>query len=152
MNWPHEIFAGVCDGIEYKILDDHTRNVKYDEVDSPYDFVCDGIESNSIISSDWKGPGWYRMSDPAGSQMSEEPVPRYHCGTQFGGRAFKPVTRDASLYRVSKKKFPTSYCFVEYGTFKGSGSFQMINTQNMTNPTIFPRSKWNMGEMLAFLA
>ena len=29
------------------------------------------------------------MSDPAGSQMSEEPVPWYHCGTQFGGRAFK---------------------------------------------------------------
>ena len=81
--------TGFCDGIEYKILDDHTRNSKYDEVDSPYDFVCDDIESNSIISLDWKGSGWYRMSDPAGSQMSEEPVPWYHCGTQFGGRAFK---------------------------------------------------------------
>ena len=83
------IFAGFCDEIEYKILDDHTRNSNYDEVDSPYDFVCDDIESNSIISSDWKGSGWYRMSDPAGSQMSEEPVPWYHCGTQFGGTAFK---------------------------------------------------------------
>ena len=99
---PHDIFAGVCDGIEYEILNDHTRNVKYDEVDSPYDFVCDDIASNSIISSDWKGPGWYRMSDPAGSQMSGEPVPWYHCGTQFGGRAVKRVTRAASLYRVSK--------------------------------------------------
>ena len=38
------------------------------------------------------------MSDPAGSQMSEEPVPWYHCGTQFGGRTFKPVTTAASLY------------------------------------------------------
>ena len=26
------------------------------------------------------------MSYPAGSQMSEEPVPWYHCGTQFGGK------------------------------------------------------------------
>ena len=79
-------FAGVGDGINYEILDDHTRNSKYDEVDGPYDYVCDDIE-NSNIALDWKGPGWYRISDPAGSQMPEEPVPWYHCGTQFGGRA-----------------------------------------------------------------
>ena len=34
---------------------------------------------------DWKGPGWYRMMNPAGSKIPEKPPPVYHCGTAWPG-------------------------------------------------------------------
>ena len=40
----------------------------------------DGNDGN--ISPDWKGPGWYRMGYPAGTMLSEEPVPYWHCNTE----------------------------------------------------------------------
>ena len=45
---------------------------------------CD--KTNNLKSSpDWKGPGWYRMKNPAGLQLSEEPIEPYHCGTSATG-------------------------------------------------------------------
>ena len=53
------------------------------EIGSNFVYV-DGETSNGYnekTSPDWKGPGWYRMGDPAGTMLSEEPVPHWHCNT-----------------------------------------------------------------------
>merc|ERR1712241_1392354 len=68
------------DTIEYNVLDEMDRNVNND-VGPQY---CD--QTNNLKSSpDWKGPGWYRMKNPAGLQLSEEPIEPYHCGTSATG-------------------------------------------------------------------
>ena len=46
-------------------------------------YNCD-YKCNYYTSLDWKGPGWYRVVDPAGSMLAEsaEGIDEYHCGTQ----------------------------------------------------------------------
>ena len=45
--------------------------------------ACD--KKRRINREDFKGPGWYRMMEPAGTKMPEQPPPRYHCGTVATG-------------------------------------------------------------------
>merc|ERR1712241_1543996 len=78
----------VCGDVEHNILHEADRNVENDR--GPQ--YCDKTsirESNSrnILKSspDWKGPGWYRINNPAGSQLSEEVVEPYHCSTSGTG-------------------------------------------------------------------
>ena len=53
-----------------------TRNRNYG-----YARHCD----DSGNDEDWKGPGWYRMMNPAGSKIPEKPVPYQSCGTTVPG-------------------------------------------------------------------
>ena len=48
----------VCNDIDYQILFDSTRNIKHVS-DSNFG-LCDNFDS-PYPSTDWKGPGWYRL-------------------------------------------------------------------------------------------
>ena len=68
-----------CEG--YNELNRATR--KADFFDKKNVYNCD-YKWNYYTSLDWKGPGWYRVVDPAGSMLAEsvEGIDEYHCGTQ----------------------------------------------------------------------
>ena len=38
-----------------------------------------------VTSPSWKGPGWYKFSNPAGTQIANSLVPMYRCGTARTG-------------------------------------------------------------------
>ena len=61
---------------DYQILNATTRNHSYGG-----GWACDGNDHDE----DWKGPGWYRMMDPAGSKIPEKPPSTFHCGTSTPG-------------------------------------------------------------------
>ena len=70
----------VCHDLDYMILSDSSRNINH-VTDSHF---CDDFDSLSS-SPDWRGPGWYRIMGPAGTQLPEEIVEMYHCGTSATG-------------------------------------------------------------------
>jgi len=45
-------------------------------------YTCDNAYSTS---PDWKGPGWYRITEPAGSRIPEYSPGQLHCGTHASG-------------------------------------------------------------------
>ena len=74
--------GGSCD--DYFVLNDPTRNSEY--LNS--DFYCDRVGySSSYMSTspDWQGAAWYRMAEPAGITIPEEPVDMDHCNTYVTG-------------------------------------------------------------------
>ena len=62
----------------YNILDDPTRNSEYGSAD-----LCDNSDTHT--SPDWKGSGWYKISGSAGSQLPEQPIDPFHCGSYQPG-------------------------------------------------------------------
>ena len=48
-------------------------------------YNCD--KAGSTQSTDWAGPGWYRVVDPAGTRLAEsvDGLDVDHCGTDGGG-------------------------------------------------------------------
>ena len=69
--------GGSCD--DYFVLNDPTRNSEY--LGSDY---CD-VLGYSYSSPGWQGAAWYRMAEPAGTTIPEEPVDMYHCNTGLTG-------------------------------------------------------------------
>ena len=69
--------GGSCD--DYFVLNDPTRNSEY--LGSDY---CDQL-GQSYTSPGWQGAAWYRMAEPAGTTIPEEPVDLYHCSTNSPG-------------------------------------------------------------------
>jgi len=65
---------------KYMIMDDSTRNVDYNDPNTNY---CDW--DGSSHSPDWSTAGWYRMMQPAGTQLPEVSPGYQHCGTQAPG-------------------------------------------------------------------
>ena len=65
--------GGICD--DYFVLNDPTRNSEY--LGMAY---CDRLAS-SYKSPGWQGAAWYRMAEPAGTKIPEEPVDSMHCNT-----------------------------------------------------------------------
>ena len=72
-----------CD--DYFVLNDPTRNSEYlgylgnvycDKVDPSYD---------QQQSPDWQGAAWYRMAEPGGTTIPEEPVDLWHCNSEQPG-------------------------------------------------------------------
>ena len=71
--------GGSCD--DYFVLNDPTRNSEYLGQDH-----CDQIDSSYCQQSPgWQGAAWYRMAEPAGTTIPEEPVDMYHCNTNYPG-------------------------------------------------------------------
>ena len=69
--------GGSCD--DYFVLNDPTRNSEY--LGNDY---CDRLAS-SYKSPGWQGAAWYRMAEPAGTTIPEEPVELFHCNTDYPG-------------------------------------------------------------------
>ena len=69
--------GGSCD--DYFVLNDPTRNSEY--LGKAY---CDRLAS-SYKSPGWQGAAWYRMAEPAGTTIPEEPVDMFHCNTHVPG-------------------------------------------------------------------
>ena len=69
--------VGSCD--DYFVLNDPTRNSEY--LGQHY---CDKL-GFSWASPGWQGPAWYRMAEPAGTTIPEEPVDIFHCNTHYTG-------------------------------------------------------------------
>ena len=68
--------------MSYQILNDAKRNVGYKTVGSAWKCDKDGYGSES---PDWKGTSWYRMMEPAGTQIPEYAVTNQYCGTSTTG-------------------------------------------------------------------
>ena len=69
--------GGSCD--DYFVLNDPTRNSEYLGADYSDNFgYC-------FTSPGWQGAVWYRMAEPAGTTIPEEPVDMYHCNTNYPG-------------------------------------------------------------------
>ena len=62
----------------YNILDDPSRNSEYGSAN-----LCDNSDTHT--SPDWKGSGWYKISGSAGSQLPEQPIDPFHCGSYQPG-------------------------------------------------------------------
>ena len=76
--------GGVCD--EYFVLNDPTRNSEYlGDSDTPCDTLNSHASGTLQLDPDWQGPAWYRMAEPAGTTIPEEPVGYGHCGTSIPG-------------------------------------------------------------------
>ena len=72
--------GGSCD--DYFVLNDPTRNSEY----LVSDYQCDQIDpSYGQQSPGWQGAAWYRMAEPAGTTIPEEPVDSSHCNTFVTG-------------------------------------------------------------------
>ena len=69
--------GGSCD--DYFVLNDPTRNSEYLGFD-----YCDDL-GDPHSSPGWQGAAWYRMAEPAGTTIPEEPVDMSHCNTLFTG-------------------------------------------------------------------
>ena len=89
--------SGICDDIEYQILDDPLRNAE----NGGYADLCD-VETTWTKAPDWHGPGWYRMKEPAGTMMPENPVNVNRCGTYSPGwlNGTHPTTEGETVKRT----------------------------------------------------
>ena len=68
---------------EYKILNEKERNHMFTTLSGTY--WCDGNKRPSKKSSQWLGPGWYRMMAPAGTKIPDVAQGTHKCGTGASG-------------------------------------------------------------------
>ena len=74
----NQFFTDPCASNDQTFLDDASRNMNYGNTDE----YCDcGLQR----SPDWKGRGWYRIHESAGSMIPEHPVDGFHCNTDITG-------------------------------------------------------------------
>ena len=66
----------------YEILDEADRNIK-SGIENGY--YCDDDTRSDIDHGDYKGSGWYRMMNPAGTKIPEVAPPLGQCGTNAPG-------------------------------------------------------------------
>ena len=76
-----------CD--DYFVLNDPTRNLEYlGYLGNAY---CDQVDPSYCMmyylqqSPGWQGAAWYRMAEPTGTTIPEEPVDSWHCNTEHPG-------------------------------------------------------------------
>ena len=71
------------------ILDEEERSVTNDNgrcFDDDRNYICYyDKERSRYTSAQWKGAGYYRMMEPAGTQLPEYAPGDYHCGTLYPG-------------------------------------------------------------------
>ena len=71
---------------DYKFLTNPNRKKSYS---TPYgQGKCDNSENpgwSSLRASDWKGPGWYRISPQIGTKIPTSATKELHCGTNAPG-------------------------------------------------------------------
>ena len=67
----------VAQCLSYRVLQEVSRN----QHSSESIYYCDDEDHDG----DWRGPGWYRMMSPAGTQIPEYPPSSSHCGTHATG-------------------------------------------------------------------
>lgn len=69
---------------DYHRLDRATRKIDFDDKNNVYN--CD-YRLSYYCSLDWKGPGWYRVVDHAGTMLAESSLGPHmnQCGTSYGG-------------------------------------------------------------------
>ena len=44
-------------------------------------YRCDQRGNDMISSKDWQGSGWYRIMEPAGTEIAQQVVTNHHCNT-----------------------------------------------------------------------
>jgi len=69
---------------DYNMMMDQTRSVNYGRGNNS------DHQGSATTSPDWKGTGWYRMFNPAGTMMPEQPVGYDHCGGTKAGWLMGP--------------------------------------------------------------
>jgi hypothetical protein len=71
----------------YRNLSSYTRSVLFNDGNNNVE-VCDDAAGGTVVSgnldhNDWRGPGWYRFTDAAGTQMATTapslPPPFFDC-------------------------------------------------------------------------
>ena len=100
--------GGSCD--DYFVLNDPTRNSEYLSIN----YNCDQL-GRSNKSPGWQGAAWYRMAEPAGTTIPEEPVDSYHCNTWYTGwlNGHHPATAGETINGKVCFKFGSNPCLWE---------------------------------------
>ena len=68
----------------YNVLNNPKRKMSYVLPDRNKGYHCDKA-SMKHLSPDWKGTGWYRVQEPAGSRIPDTPTEENHCGSHISG-------------------------------------------------------------------
>ena len=75
--------------VEYMVLDKADRSVNNEDCGhngaDDDECYCDEYGSSYTVSSDWQGPGYYRIMSSAGSRLPESSPGYKHCGTYISG-------------------------------------------------------------------
>jgi len=80
------IFTGPDHCVEYMVLDQADRSVNNEDcVPGGDECYCDKIDCAGDTSSDWQGPGYYRIMSSAGNRLPESDPGHYQCGTVYPG-------------------------------------------------------------------
>ena len=69
---------------DYKFLTNPNRKTSYATPVGGKQNKCDD-STNSKVSPDWQGPGWYRISPSIGTKIPTSPIAISHCGTGAPG-------------------------------------------------------------------
>ena len=85
---------------------------------------------------DWiGGDAWYRFAGPAGSQLADSIVPKYHCGTNLPGwlNGAHPVTLGENVIRQVCFHFSGDSCYLTKDVeIKQCGGFYIYKFQRLT--------------------
>ena len=128
-------FFEIADCHNYKILDDSSRNIlkKGDDVHYYHD-LPDRRES-----PDWQGNSWYRFKSPAGTKLSEDPLPIWSCTSYYPSwiKAKHPI--------VPGQEISTTACFMDHRGNNCKWS-KMIKVKNCVQFYVYFLYKVGAGE------
>ena len=77
--WSNSSLPRQC--FDYRILDEADRSVNSGGCGYYGGDQCTGDVYNCAGATRWKGPGYYRLLEPAGTQLPETAPRAFHCGT-----------------------------------------------------------------------
>ena len=126
---------------EYQVLDSKTRNSKSSHRTNYFQdkLGCEEFLMSYPATSDWKGPGWYRLLPPAWTVIPESSPGEHHYGVWFTGwvRGQHPVRPG----QVSN----TTICF----TTRSDDCYQQVDAMITNCDSFFvyflPKLSWGCG-------
>ena len=96
----------------------------------------------NTVEGDWKGGNiWYRFQEPAGTQMADSVVPKYHCGTHASGwlNGAHPAGLGENVIRKVCFNYSSNSCYWNTNVeIKNCGGFYLYKLK----PTPFCQLKY----------
>ena len=90
-----------CTDEVYKTLDEGSRSIMAGELPRFRDLVT----TYTGQSPSWEGPGWYRLQEPAGTKIPQNPTSAFRCGTRATG------WMDGDLPKKAGQTNDVKFCF-----------------------------------------
>ena len=136
---------GICNDINYEILDDETRNMAFNygshECYNENRSVCD-ITNHESQSPDWKGPNWYKVDGKAGNRIADEDVDYCHCNTDATGyiNGSHPTTVGETVIRTVCFRWFSNACSYQIDIqIRNCGNYYLYHLENVESDMIYLR-------------